>query len=145
MSVKKSYTLLLTAVLVAGAAVIPLTQAEQEEAPVQIPATAAAVWESIDQHVVSLNKLIQSGTLKEVHHQAFAIRDLTAALPDRMGTLSSDTRNQIETQVKFVKVLATRLDESGDSNDRSGAKADLVKLRGVLKSMRSLSAASSSK
>ena len=53
---------------------------EKAESPVQIPATAAAVWQAMDQQSAALGKAIQTGAFAEVHHRAFAIRDLGAAL-----------------------------------------------------------------
>ncbi len=144
MNIRKSYTLIFAAVLLADIVVVSPVQASEEET-VQVPATADAIWESVDQHATVMTKLIQAGTLKEVHHHAFAIRDLTAALPARVKTHSPDQRNQIETQVKFVAALAQRLDASGDSNDRAGAEANLTKLNGVLKSLRALSVTPASK
>lgn len=137
MNTKISHTVLLATILLTAAAVFPLAHAS-EEAPLQIPVTTHAIWQAIDQHTAALDKLIQAGTLEEVHHHAFAIRDLTAALPEHAKQLSSEQRKQTESQVKFVATLAQRLDASGDSNDRLGSESNLTKLKSVLKSMRAL-------
>jgi len=138
MNTKTSYALLLATILFAGAVVIPLAQAA-EEAPLQIPATTSAIWQAIDQHSAELAKLIQAGTLQEVHHHAFAIRDLSAALPTHAKELSPEQRKKIESQVKFVATLAQRLDASGDSNDRAGAESNFGKLQVVLSTLRKAS------
>lgn len=101
-----------------------------------IPASAGSIWEAIDQHMATLGRLVESGSLEEVHHQAFAIRDLVAALPARSSGLEAAQAKTLDADVKFVAVLAQRLDASGDSNDREGAKASLEKLKRLLDSMR---------
>jgi hypothetical protein len=131
------HAVLLATLLITPVIMITPVQAS-EEAPLQIPATTPAIWQAIDQHVVELAKLIQTGTLKEVHHHAFAIRDLTAALPALAKQQSPEQRKKIETQVKFVATLAQRLDANGDSNDRAGTESNLTKLKSVLESMRVL-------
>ncbi|KXS30659.1 MAG: hypothetical protein AWT59_3217, partial [Candidatus Gallionella acididurans] len=64
--------------------------AEEAETRVQIPATSEAIWRSIDKETELLEALIQAGKFEEVHHRAFAIRDLAAALPSRSGSLPPD-------------------------------------------------------
>lgn len=133
----KSHTVLLAAFLLTGAPyALPVYAAE--EAPVQVPATAAAIWQAIDQRTAMLEQVIQAGTLDEVHHHAFAIRDLSVALSARSPVLSTAQRQQLDSDVKFIATLAQRLDASGDSKDRAGAEANLIKLKSVLKSMRAI-------
>jgi hypothetical protein len=139
MNLKKVHIAFFTAVLLTGAVTVPQAQAT-EEATVQIPATTAAIWQVIDQHTAELAKLIQAGTLEDVHHHAFAIRDLSAALPARVAAMAPDKRKQLESDVKFVATLAQRLDASGDANDRAGAESNYTKLKGVLGAMRALTA-----
>ena len=135
---------LLTGTLLFSAPFVAPIQAA-EEAPVQVPATAAAIWQAIDAHYAMLEKLIQAGTLSAVHHHAFAIRDLAAGLPAHSADLSPDQRKAVEGEVKFVASLAQRLDAAGDGNDKAGAASNLAKLKGVLNSMRARHAASASK
>ncbi len=144
MNLKTSHAVLLATILLTAAGAIPPAQAA-EAAPLQIPASTSAIWQAIDQHVAELAKLIQAGTLKEVHHHAFAIRDLSAALPSRTKQLSPEQYKLIEAQVKFVATLAQRLDASGDSNDRAGTESNLTKLKDVLANMRKLTAAPTAK
>ncbi len=139
MNLKNVYIALVTTVLLTGAATVPPAQAT-EEAPVQIPATTAAIWQAIDQHTAELTKLIQAGKLEEVHHHAFAIRDLSTALSVRVAAMAPDKRKQLDSEVKFVATLAQRLDASGDANDRTGVESNLTKLKGVLDTMRVLTA-----
>ena len=138
MNTKTPYILLLATFLLTGVAVIPSTEAS-EKAPIEIPTTIAAIWQAIDQQSAELAKLIQAGTLGDVHHHAFAIRDLSAALPTHAEQLSAEQRKQVELQVKFVVTLTQRLDASGDSNDRAGAESNFGKLQVVLSTLRKAS------
>ena len=111
----------------------PATASTAEaEAPTQIPATAAAIWQAIDQQSAALKAAIQNNALKDVHHQAFAIRDLVAALPDRSRSLPADAQANLQRDVKFVATLADRLDATGDANDQAGAQSNYDKLATVL-------------
>ncbi len=131
MNLKKTRTAVFTALLLTGTAVISPAQAS-EEAPVQIPATSAAIWQAIDQQVAALRKAIQTGGFDEVHHRAFAIRDLVAALPARSGSLPPEKLAQIKTNVQFVATLAQRLDATGDAKDKAGTESNFKKLQGIL-------------
>ena len=111
----------------------PAAAAEEK---VQIPATPDAIWKAIDQKNAELAKLIQAGSLGEVHHVAFAIRDLVAALPEHSKALSAEQQGKVQGGVKFVATLAERLDASGDANDKAGVQDNYAKLQKVLESLR---------
>ncbi len=89
----------------------PALAAEKAEAPVPIPATAPAIWQAIDQQSAALSRVIQTGAFGEVHHRAYAIRDLVAT-------------------------LAQRLDATGDAKDRPGTESNFRKLQQVLTAIR---------
>lgn len=97
-----------------------------------IPDTADAIWLAIDQKKTELKASIDGGTLDKVHHQAFAIRDLVAALPSHSPTLPAEDQTKLESEVKFVATLADRLDETGDANDKAGTQENYDKLVTVL-------------
>jgi len=103
---------------------------------VKIPATSAAIWRSIDQETAILDTSIRSGKLADLHHHAFAIRDLVAALPSRSGALPADKMAKMKTYSKFVATLAERLDAAGDTKDNPAAVSNLAKLKEVLKTIR---------
>ena len=109
---------------------------EKAVTQVQIPATSAAIWRSIDKETELLNALIQAGKFEEVHHRAFAIRDLVAALPARSGSLPPDKLAQVKTNIQFVATLAQRLDATGDAKDKAGTESNFKKLQGVLSVIR---------
>jgi hypothetical protein len=127
-----------TATVEAPKADTPKTEATPEaEAPTQIPAgDADAVLQAIEQKNTELGKTIENGKLDEVHHMAFAIRDLVAALPSRSSNLSADQQAKVQASVKFVATLADRLDASGDANDKAATQENYDKLASVLKSLR---------
>ena len=110
--------------------------AEEAVTQVQIPATSEAIWRSIDKETELLEALIQAGKFEEVHHRAFAIRDLVAALPSRSGSLPSDKLAKVKTNAQFVATLAQRLDATGDAKDKTGTESNFKKLQGVLSAIR---------
>jgi hypothetical protein len=114
----------------------PAQAAEKAEAQVKIPATSQAIWQSIDKETEQLAALIQSGKFEEVHHHAFAIRDLVAGLPARSGSLPADKLAQVKANSKFVATLAERLDATGDAKDKAGTESNFRKLQGVLNGIR---------
>lgn len=122
--------------LTAGFMAQPVFAAEKV-ATVTIPDTPVAIWQSIDSQVDETSKLIQAGTLNDLHHHAFAIRDLVAGLPAHSATLPADKLAKVKSDGKFVATLATRLDTAGDSNDKTGAESNFDKLKSVLNSLRS--------
>ena len=136
MNVSTACRLFLVARLLASP-IGPLTAyADGNEAVVKVPATIDGIWAAIDQHSAALDKDIQTGILDEVHHQAFAIRDLTAALPALSQSLAADKLAQLNSNLKFVATLAQRLDATGDAGDRVGTQANFAKLKKVLEEMR---------
>ena len=108
------------------------TAAEEDAASTQIPSTTDGIWQAIDQQSADLKAIIATGDLKEVHHKAFAIRDLVAALPSHSPKLPPDDQTKLEGEVKFVATLADRLDAAGDGNDKAGAQDNYDKLAAVL-------------
>ena len=137
MKIVKPRTILFAMLLTGGALFNPSVQAaEKPDAATPIPATSAAVWQSIDKEIERLATVIQTGKLDEVHHHAFAIRDLAAALPARSGNMPAEKLAQVKANIKFVAALAVRLDSAGDAKDKAATEANFQKLKDVLKTMR---------
>lgn len=120
------------AVTTAAPAPAPTPAPEADAPPMAIPDTADGIWQAIDQHSAELKAAIASGALDTVHHHAFAIRDLVAALPAHSPTLPADDQAKLQSEVKFVSTLAARLDETGDAGDKAGTQANYDKLVTVL-------------
>jgi len=130
---------ILLAMLIAGSALLnPLLvqAAEKPDAATSIPATSEAIWQSIDKETERLAAAIQTGKFDEVHHHAFAIRDLAAALSTRSGNMPAEKLAQVKANAKFVATLAERLDASGDAKDKAATEANFRKLKDVLKTIR---------
>ena len=109
---------------------------EGKEATVTIPDSAAGIWQAIDKEMDEMSKLIEAGTVETLHHHAFAIRDLFAALPEHSGSLASDKLDKVKSDTKFVATLASRLDEAGDGKDKAAAASNFKKLQNLLKTAR---------
>ncbi len=135
MNLKQTLAAASTVILLAGTAFTPPAQAG-EAAPVRIPATSTAIWQAIDQQSAALNKAIQTGQFAEVHHRAFAIRDLVAALPARSGSLPAGKLAQLKTNAGYVATLAQRLDATGDAKDKTGTESNFRKLQQILRVIR---------
>jgi hypothetical protein len=103
---------------------------------VAIPDTSVGIWQAIDAKSAALQKTIDAGSLADVHHEAFAIRDLVAALPTHSTSLPAEKLAKVSSGVKFVATLATRLDATGDAKDMAGTKQNYAQLMAVLASLR---------
>lgn len=101
------------------------------------PATAQGILQAIDAKSAELQHTIQSGSLANVHHLAYAIRDLAASLPSHSSSLPADKLTAVKGEVKFVATLAERLDASGDANDKAASQANFDKLAKVLSTIKS--------
>ena len=112
-------------------------QAIAGEAAAAVPANLDALWMSIDAKSAELKITINRGALDQVHHQAYAIRDLVAALPGKSKSLAPERLAKVQAGVKFVATLAERLDATGDAKDAAGTKQNFDKLSNVLASLRS--------
>jgi hypothetical protein len=114
----------------------PMTRAAETSERVVIPATLDGLWQAIDAKSAELKKTIDSGALDQVHHEAFAIRDLVAGLPAKSGSLPAESLAKVKSSVKFVATLAERLDATGDAKDAAGTKQNFEKLSSVLASLK---------
>ncbi|MBL6751660.1 MAG: transporter [Nevskia sp.] len=99
------------------------------EAGVQVPDTPAKIWRAIDAKTAELKQGIDRGALADVHHQAYAVRDLVAALPAHSPDLPADKKAKVQASVKFVATLAERLDATDDANDKAAARSNYDKLK----------------
>ena len=102
--------------------------AEKKEKMV-IPDTADGIMAEIHKHHGELADVVKSKKLADVHHHAFAIRDLANGLPAKVA---ADKKARVEGSVKNIAKLAEDLDKTGDANDQAGTEANLKKLDGVL-------------
>lgn len=104
--------------------------AAEKEEKVKIPATAEGILKAIHEHHGELAEVVKNKKLADVHHHAFAIRDLAKALPAKAA---ADKKKQVEGAVKNISKLAEDLDKAGDDGKQAETEALLKKLDGVLK------------
>ncbi len=102
----------------------------KEGEKVKIPDTVEGIFKEIHHHHMELGETVKNKKLADVHHHAFAIRDLAKALPAKAA---ADKKTQVEGTVKNIAKLAGDLDESGDANDQAKTEANLKKLDGLIK------------
>ena len=95
-----------------------------------IPETVQAVIHEIHEIQHGLEDTVKEKRLAAVHQQAFAIRDLANALPDKV---SADKKTKVAQTVKQIAEIAVALDNSGDSGEQAQTEANLKKLDGLLK------------
>ncbi len=131
----RSRSIILGMALATGLAFPLMTHAEEKDAPTVIPETSAAIHQAVDKETDEMEKMIQEGKIGDLHHHAFAVRDLVAALPDKSSSLPVEKLATVKADAKFVATLADRLDAAGDSNDKAASESNFGKLKDVLKSI----------
>ncbi|HAT8564388.1 TPA: transporter [Legionella pneumophila] len=103
---------------------------------IQIPKTISEVWQAIDEHEASIEKLIKDNQLADIHLHAFAIRDLVQALPGLSSDLTPEKLAAVKRDSSYIGQLAVRLDKTGDANDKEGTLANFNKLQKILEQIR---------
>ncbi|MDQ6631053.1 MAG: hypothetical protein M3Y82_04755 [Verrucomicrobiota bacterium] len=99
---------------------------------VKIPDTVDGILKEIHEHHQKLDDTVTAKKLNDVHHHAFAIRDLAKALPAKAHP---DHKKMVENAVKKVSQLAADLDKSGDAGDQAKTEANLKKMDAALKTL----------
>ncbi len=103
---------------------------EEHGGKIKIPDTVEGIFKEIQKHHHELAEVVKGKKLAEVHHHAFAIRDLANALPAKA---EASKKTQVEGTVKNIAKLAEELDKTGDAGNQAGTEANLKKLDGILK------------
>jgi len=104
----------------------------EAHAKIQVPDTLDGIWAEIHKHHHELADTVKAQKLGEVHHHAFAIRDLGKALPSKVP---AEHKKHVENMVKKLSQIAADLDKSGDAGDQAKTEANLKKLDALLKEM----------
>ena len=102
----------------------------EKKGDTKVPDTAEGILKAIHEKHAELAKTVAAKKLADVHHIAFAIRDLSKALPAKA---EADKKAKVEGTVKNIAKLAGDLDKSGDDGDQAKTEANLKKLDGMLK------------
>src|SRR5690349_10250626 len=95
---------------------------KEGHAAVKVPDTVEGIWKEIHTHHQELADTVKAKKLADVHHHAFAIRDLAKALPAKAHP---DHKKMVENAVKKVSQLAEDLDKSGDAGNQAATEANL--------------------
>lgn len=101
-----------------------------DKGKVKIPETVEGIFKSIQEYRHHLGETVEKKKLADVHHLAFAIRDLANALPPKAA---ANKKKQVEGTVKNIAKLAGELDESGDAGNQAKTEVNLKKFDGLLK------------
>lgn len=131
MKLKSLFTVGICSVFALMSATTLPARAEEEKAEkTMIPETVEGICKAIHEHHMELAATVKSKKLADVHHHAFAIRDLANALPAKAA---ADKKKAVEGTAKNISKLASDLDESGDANDQAKTEANLKKMDGMIK------------
>ncbi|MEO8044826.1 MAG: hypothetical protein ABI674_07955 [Spartobacteria bacterium] len=95
----------------------------------QIPETTEGLMAAIQKHHGELDATVKNKKLSDVHHHAFAIRDLAKALPAKAA---ADKQARVQGAVNNLSKLAEDLDTSGDAGDQAKTESNLKKFDAVL-------------
>ena len=106
-----------------------MEKAEAEEVQAEIPTTVEGIWKEIHKEHAALDETVKSKKLDQVHHHAFAIRDLVRAL---VSKAAPDKTVVVKAANKKIFVLAEALDKAGDAGDQAATEANAKKLHKTL-------------
>jgi len=108
------------------------TEHGEEAASITPAGTVPGIWAQVEDERGKLKTAIDNGQLKDVHHVAFAIRDLVVALADKANAANPAVGSKLTPLVDQVKASAGKLDELGDAGNLTGTQAEQAKLETVL-------------
>ena len=104
----------------------------------EIPKTLPALWGAVITHQKDLHDVLAAKKLEDVHHHAFAVRDLVAAMAVKSTMLAAEKKTALKKSVSRVSSLAKLLDEAGDAGDSAKVASLVVKLDTELKVIENL-------
>jgi hypothetical protein len=104
----------------------------------EIPKALPALWSAVITHQKDLHDVLAAKKLEDVHHHAFAVRDLVAAMPIKSSALTVEKKTALKKSVSRVASLAKLLDEAGDAGDSAKVASLVVKLDTELKAIEEL-------
>ena len=105
---------------------------KQSGEKIKVPDTVDGILAEIHTRQKELADTVKAKKLSDVHHQAFAIRDLAKALPAKAHP---DHKKMVENAVKRVSQIAEDLDKSGDTGDQAKTEANLKRFDTALKTL----------
>jgi hypothetical protein len=99
--------------------------------------TVGELWRGVNTHEAELRRLVQAKELGKIHEAAFTLRDLVAAMPDQ-SALPPERLAKLRGNVKYVAILAERIDAAGDANDQAATERNVTQLQSVLAAIEAL-------
>lgn len=97
--------------------------------PVAIPATIDEILAAVDRRVAAIDQAIAGDKLAKVHGEAFAARDLLAALPDKAGGLGEAEAKALAAAIGRIRQQAGLLDKFGDAGDAAQTRVVLARFK----------------
>lgn len=107
---------------------------------IAIPSSVPEIWRAVQGERKELADVIAAGKLDQVHHIAFHIRDLIAALPEH-SSLSPEATTRLTDGITRIKQLAAGLDEAGDAGNAAEVRTLNDRLNAVIEQTQGLYAA----
>ncbi len=104
-------------------------QPSGHEVAVEIPATIDGILAAVDQRVTALDQAVAAGKLAKVHSEAFAARDLLAALPEKVAGLNPTEAKALAAAIGRIRQQAGLLDKFGDAGDAAQTRAVLARFK----------------
>ncbi|MDG4549798.1 MAG: hypothetical protein RKR03_05655 [Candidatus Competibacter sp.] len=104
-------------------------QPHGHDEPVAIPATVADILVAVDRRVAAIDQAIAGGSLAKVHGEAFAARDLLAALPEKVIGLNPEEAKALDAAIGRIRQQAALLDKFGDAGDAAQTRAVLTRFK----------------
>ncbi len=98
--------------------------------------SAPELWSQIAAEQTKLEEVIRTGRLAEVHHLAFAIRDLSVAAAGKAPSAANAAT--VEATLTQIKKSASALDEFGDAGNLGGVKREYASFQQELATLKSL-------
>ena len=107
-----------------------VAEEHEEGGKMKIPETTEGIFKEIVTEQTELKETIEAKKLADVHHHAFSIRDLAAALPAKAA---ADKKAAVTATSKNIAKLAGDLDEAGDGSNQAACEAGIKKMDALIK------------
>ncbi len=91
-----------------------------------------SLWQDIHKHHGELAEVIKAKKLDDVHHHAFAVRDLANKL---VAKAPAGKKAAVKAGVKNIAKLAEDLDKTGDAGDQSATEANMKKFDAAIRDL----------
>ena len=104
-------------------------QSHGGDEPVAVPATSDEILAAVDQRVAAIDQAIAGGKLAKIHGEAFAARDLLAALPGKAAGLGPAEIKALDAAIGRIRQQAGLLDKFGDAGDAAQTRAVLARFK----------------